>query len=203
MTRYHTIVADPPWPIEKIAPMPRVSEGWIDPRKKGNNGQYSRGKSEREGKLDYKLMTIPEICSLPVKEISEPDAHLYLWTINRYILDGSAMEVARSWGYRPSQILTWAKKPRGIMLGTYTSTTEFVLFCRRGALKATRRVDSTWWNWPRHNKHSQKPEAFQDLVETVSPPRYLEMFARRQRLGWDTWGNECRQDVNLNVANNH
>lgn len=34
-------------------------------------------------------------------------------------------------------------------------------------------------------------EAFLDLVELVSPGPYLELFARRNRLGWSTWGNEC------------
>lgn len=46
-------------------------------------------------------------------------------------------------------------------------------------------------------KHSAKPEGFMDIVETVSPGPYLEMFARRQRLGWDTWGNEALQHVEI------
>lgn len=51
------------------------------------------------------------------------------------------------------------------------------------------KVDTRWFTWPR-GKHSEKPEAFLDLVERVSPGPYLELFARRDRLGWDTWGNE-------------
>lgn len=45
--------------------------------------------------------------------------------------------------------------------------------------------------------YSQKPEAFLDLVEQVSPSPYLELFARRQRLGWDTWGDEALSHVEL------
>jgi hypothetical protein len=30
-----------------------------------------------------------------------------------------------------------------------------------------------------------------DLIERLSPGPYLELFARSQRLGWDTWGNEA------------
>lgn len=52
------------------------------------------------------------------------------------------------------------------------------------------RAGSSWFHWPR-GEHSAKPEAFLDLVESVSPGPYLELFARRNRLGWDTWGNEC------------
>jgi hypothetical protein len=39
-----------------------------------------------------------------------------------------------------------------------------------------------------------------DLVEQVSPGPYLELFARRQRLGWDTWGNEALEHVTLGEA---
>jgi N6-adenosine-specific RNA methylase IME4 len=39
--------------------------------------------------------------------------------------------------------------------------------------------------------HSAKPEAFLDVVEQVSPGPYLELFSRRARLGWDTWGDEA------------
>ena len=45
--------------------------------------------------------------------------------------------------------------------------------------------------------HSAKPEGFLDLVEATSPGPRLELFARRQRLGWDTWGNEALQHVEL------
>ena len=51
------------------------------------------------------------------------------------------------------------------------------------------KCDTRWWIWPR-GPHSAKPEAFLDLVEQMSPAPRLEMFARRDRLGWDTWGNE-------------
>jgi N6-adenosine-specific RNA methylase IME4 len=53
----------------------------------------------------------------------------------------------------------------------------------------TAKCDTRWWNWPR-GKHSAKPEAFLDMVEQMSPGPYVELFARRDRLGWDTWGNE-------------
>jgi N6-adenosine-specific RNA methylase IME4 len=49
------------------------------------------------------------------------------------------------------------------------------------------RVDSTWWTWPR-GRHSEKPAAFLDVVERVSPGPYVELFARAPRLGWDSWG---------------
>jgi N6-adenosine-specific RNA methylase IME4 len=44
---------------------------------------------------------------------------------------------------------------------------------------------------------SAKPEAFIDMVESVSPGPYLELFARRNWLGWSTWGNEALNHINL------
>ncbi len=142
-------------------------------------------------------MSLEQIRSLPIRDLAENDSHLYLWAPNAYL--EAASEVVRRWGFKPSQTLVWAKTPRGIGLGgTFTNTVEFVLFARSGSLAAKTRVGTSWFNWTRpHNNHSAKPEAFLDLVESVSPGPYLELFARRQRLGWDTWGNEALEHVVL------
>lgn len=55
---------------------------------------------------------------------------------------------------------------------------------------------TSWWVWKR-GPHSAKPEAFLDVIEQVSPGPYLELFARRNRLGWDTWGNEALRHVEV------
>jgi N6-adenosine-specific RNA methylase IME4 len=55
------------------------------------------------------------------------------------------------------------------------------------------------FQWPRH-RHSQKPEAFLDIVEQVSPGPYLELFARRARFGWDYWGDESLGTAELKEA---
>ena len=40
-------------------------------------------------------------------------------------------------------------------------------------------------------------QQIQDLIETVSDAPRLEMFARREREGWDVWGNEVESSVAL------
>jgi transcriptional regulator with XRE-family HTH domain len=67
---------------------------------------------------------------------------------------------------------------------------------QRHEMPMAQRSDSRWYQWPR-GKHSAKPEAFLDMVERISPPPYLELFARSQRLGWATWGNEALCHVEL------
>lgn len=38
--------------------------------------------------------------------------------------------------------------------------------------------------------HSVKPPEMRQMIEQVSYPIYLELFARRKVDGWVTWGNE-------------
>ena len=39
-------------------------------------------------------------------------------------------------------------------------------------------------------EHSRKPDEMHEMIELVSYPPRLEIFARHRRPGWDTWGNE-------------
>jgi N6-adenosine-specific RNA methylase IME4 len=181
VTRYRTIVADPPWRYR--APLP-AQHGRADARiAKSENRDVTRHST-----TPYDTMTVGEIASIPVGEWAENNAHLYLWTTNTHL--PYAFEIVEAWGFRYSTLLTWCKAPRGLVGGaTYTICTELILYARRGSLRSCTRLDRNWWEW-RRTAHSAKPEAFLDIVEQVSPGPYLEMFARRARFGWDYWGNE-------------
>ena len=177
--KYRTIVADPPW----------------DHGRTGVN--FSDG-GFHNTRVPYPTMDIDDIRRLPVKDWADDDAHLYLWTTTRWL--SRSFSVAESWGFHVGTTLVWAKPMRGFGLGdAFQSNVEFILFGRRGHLRPKCRADSSWFQWPR-GKHSAKPESFLDLVEQVSPGPYLELFARRQRLGWDTWGNECLEHVSVECA---
>jgi N6-adenosine-specific RNA methylase IME4 len=171
VSRYRTIVADPPWPIAT----------------RGFSANLHASGPDRNP-CPYLTMTIEEIAALRVADLAAEDAHLYLWMPNQFL--ESSYRVARAWGFRPVTVLVWCKAPKGRGLGgTWASATEYVLFAKRGSLMATGRHERNWWQWPRGG-HSAKPEAFLDLVEQVSPGPYVEMFARRARFGWDYWGDQ-------------
>lgn len=179
--RYRTIVADPPWHYE----------GWTN----NPTSRFRTVGTERKP-LDYSSLTVDEIAALPVEGWAETNAHLYLWTTNRYLFD--AKRVAEAWGFRYAQLLVWTKAPKGLGPGgAFAQNAEFILFCRRGKLPHRQKQDSVWFPWTRTTKHSVKPEAFIDLVEAVSPGPYLELFARRARFGWDYWGDESLETVKL------
>jgi len=183
--KYRTIVADPPWPY----PSP---------------GQFHRSLSllgTTSSVLRYGAMSLPEICaSMPP---AGDAAHLYLWTTNAFMCE--AHDVARAWGFAPKTILTWVKMQDNgtpsMKTGYYfRGATEHVVFAVRGSQRLlTADGLPTAFLWPRL-PHSVKPDAFYDLVESASPGPYLELFARRQRLGWDTWGNECFNHTDMAVT---
>jgi len=165
--KYNVIYADPPWDV-------KAGPDW--------------GSGEASKDLLYPTMTIEEIESLPIKNLAASDSHLYLWTINKYIQE--TYDISRTWGFEPSCLLTWCKPPHGIGLGgTFVQTTEHLLFARRGMLKANKRIDTTWFNYPR-GRHSQKPHEFRTMIEEISPGKKIELFAREELEGWDVWGNE-------------
>ena len=203
VVKYRTIVADPPWDHSDGTGV-KLKIGF------GRTQRELGGPAITTG-LPYGTMTLAEIAALPVSDLAERDSHLYLWTTNRYLRQ--VWEVAESWGFVGVCILTWCKERRGFLGGgDFPSDTEFCLFARRGHLAAISRAPGRWYRWPRkfgppvregekrNTTHSSKPEAFLDLVEQVSPGPYLELFARRQRLGWDTWGNEALEHVSLSKA---
>jgi N6-adenosine-specific RNA methylase IME4 len=193
--KYRTIVADPPWPYPAVGGN-QGAPGASAPKKNGNMSKSAR--------LPYPTLRVQEIAGLqpPV----EDNAHLYLWTTNRFMDD--AFDVVRAWGFMPKTILTWTKVHQddslrvSMKVGYYfRGATEHCIFGVRGSLRTTVTNLPTGYLWPRL-PHSVKPEAFYDLVESVPPGPYLELFARRNRLGWDTWGNESLEHIALTPQGN-
>lgn len=179
--RYRTIVADPPWPGSVYD---RPAWKWRAGRPSGDLRS-----------LDYPTMGLDEIAALPVRDLAAKHAHAYIWTTNAHLRE--TYWIAEAWGFAPVATLVWCKAPRGFGVGgAFQSNVEFVLFCRRGSLATLTTHRTRWFEWPRSD-HSAKPAAFLDLVEATSPGPYLELFARRQRLGWDTWGDQALEHVEM------
>lgn len=171
---FRTVMADPPW------------------RLMGGNGW--KGGASRP--LPYPTLSVDAIAALDVRHFCAADSNLFLWVPNRYV--EQAYHVARCWGFKPSTLLVWCKPITGSGLGgTFRLNTEFMLFARRGSLKALDTIGQSAFHWPRQRRHSQKPEQAIDLIERVSPGPLLELFARRARLGWSYAGNQSLGDVEI------
>lgn len=182
--RYRTIVADPPWPFK-----------W--------NGAAG-GKRRNATPLRYPLMTIAAIHALPVSELAAPDCHLFLWVTPELHRLGEGVKTAQAWGFEPLDEIIWEKPNIGV--GVFPRHVhEPVLIARRGSIafsgpfnvRSVQKWSQRHAGGGKGKEHSAKPDGLLDLVERHSPGPYLEMFARRNRLGWDTWGNEALEHVEL------
>jgi N6-adenosine-specific RNA methylase IME4 len=171
--RYRTIVADPPWHYDAM-PI-------------GGDRPGSFGATRP---LDYMTMRYEDILALPVGEMAADDAVLWLWTTNRWLPRSFAL--VEAWGFEYRQTLVWGKNNPMPVGSVAPSAAEFLLVGRRGKPDVERAFPSSVIVTPRppSRRHSAKPECFLDYIERTSPAPRLEMFARRDRLGWDTWGNE-------------
>jgi N6-adenosine-specific RNA methylase IME4 len=165
---FTTILADPPW----------------DVLQKGGRGAHRH----------YPLMTTEQITALPVERLARVDAHLWLWVTNATLFAGQA--VMGAWGFTYRSCLTWVKP--GLGLGSFylRNNTEHLLFGTRGKAPVLFRSQPTWLYAPKQ-EHSHKPEEQYAVIERCSPGPYLELFARRERPGWQVWGNEVASDVEL------
>lgn len=187
--RYRTIVVDPPWPVRGDA----ILRPWV---------MGAGGRRKRATVMPYSLMTLADISALPVATLAQADAHLYLWITAKLNARGIGYATVRAWGFEWVGEIVWKKNNFG--LGAFPRPQhEILVIARRGSLPFKRRDVGSVQAWRQDysanggKRHSVKPEHAMDLIETNSPGPYLELFARRQRLGWHTWGNECFQHVAL------
>lgn len=177
---YRTIVADPPWEYEQFA--------------SGKGGRWADGTASWETtRLPYGGMALEDIRTLPVARCADSSSRLFLWTTNRYLPD--AFGVVAAWGFEYRQALVWHKtgNPTPWPAHLAPNHAEFLLVGVKGEPRRTDTLGSSVLSVPTNPaqlKHSQKPEAFLDYIEQVSPGPYLELFARRARFGWDYWGDQ-------------
>lgn len=174
--RFRTILADPPWRFEnrtgKMAPEHR---------------RLNR----------YLTLTAEEIAALPVDEITEEPAHLYLWTPNALLPE--ALMVMKSWGFNYKTNIVWRKIRKdggsdGRGVGFYfRNVTEVILFGVRGKNARTLAPGRKQVNYieSRKREHSRKPDEQYDLIEACSPGPSIELFARGTRPKWSYWGNQA------------
>jgi len=164
--KYRIVYADPPW-------------------------KYGDQLTENYGstKFHYPSMTISELCALPVKDLAEENAVLFLWVTSPILPE--AFDVIRAWGFAYKSSFVWDKIKHN--MGHYNSVRhEFLLICTRGScLPDSRKLTDSVQSIERSEKHSQKPVEFRAIIEEMyTVGKKIELFAREKTAGWDTWGNE-------------
>lgn len=168
--KYRIIYADPPW-------------------KYGNSGagiDYY-GPAERH----YISMSIDELCNLPVKELADSNAVLFLWVTSPLLAE--CWGVIKAWGFEYKTSFIWDKVKHNY--GHYNSVRhELLLICTRGSCTPdnSKLYDSVQ-SIERSEVHSEKPEEFRNIIDDLyTTGKRIELFARiKETIGtWEVWGNE-------------
>jgi N6-adenosine-specific RNA methylase IME4 len=196
--RFRTTMMDPPWPER-------------------GGGQIKRGADRHYRLLDKPgCKTVPQILRV-VRECPLwrpfPDAsHLWMWVTDNYLEAG--LWLIGQLGFEYKRTFNWVKTSGADALenvededlrsgiGQYgRGEHELILFATCGAgmsplvyqpnrsvgsvIVAPHEIDASG-----KRIHSRKPLASYERIEARSKGPYAEIFARRNRPGWESWGNE-------------
>ncbi len=160
---YDVILADPPWRY-----------------------QFSETQS-REIENHYPTMELEDIKALKVP--SADDSVLFLWATAPKLEE--ALEVLNAWGFTYKTCAVWDKEIIG-MGYWFRGQHELLLLGTKGNMPApepSARFASVIRE--RRGGHSSKPTVVYEIIEKMFPGRrYLELFCRSPRKGWEAWGNE-------------
>lgn len=167
--KYDVIYADPPWKYDD-----KLIDGY--------------GAAEHH----YPPMSIEELCDLPIENISDKNAVLFMWVTSPFA--DECWDVIQAWGFEYKAMFVWDKVRHNY--GHYNSVRHELLLIRtKGSyLPQGKQLHDSVISIERSNEHSRKPEEFRQLIEQMYPQgRKIELFARGELPeGWKAWGNEVK-----------
>lgn len=166
---YDVIYADPPWKYD------------FAPHKQGY-------KIEQH----YPTMELEEICKLDVSSICADDSVLFLWATAPKLSQAGA--VLEAWEFEYKTHAIWDKEKivaRGGWKSGYwfLGRHELLLVGTKGNFSPPNKdLLEQSIIFEKRTKHSKKPIKAYEIIESYFPGhKYIELFAREQRDGWDIW----------------
>jgi N6-adenosine-specific RNA methylase IME4 len=178
---YGAILADPPWSFK----------AWS-----------GDALPSRVADAHYKTMSMDDIGALPIGELAAENCALFLWVCWPTLPE--AIEIMKGWGFAYKTCgFCWVKGnalplfPEDFRdkmgLGYWTrANSEVCLLGTRGKPKRVN-ADVRQVIQSPLREHSRKPDETHERIERLIVGPYLELFARQQRPGWDSWGNETEK----------
>jgi N6-adenosine-specific RNA methylase IME4 len=136
----------------------------------------------------YPLMTIQELCEMPIKDIADKNSVLFMWVTSPILEE--CFQVINTWGFKYKTSFIWDKVKHN--MGHYSSVRhELLLLCIRGSYpKESQNLRDSVYTEDR-TEHSKKPDYFYGLIEEMYPTgKKIELFSRNKREGWDSYGNQ-------------
>ena len=188
LKKFGVILADPPWRFN-------------------DNLKYEKqGTTIRGVNFMYPTLNLHEIKHLPIKELAAENAICVLWVPSAFLKAG--MEVLEAWGFKYKQLWIWGKVSKKNPLHLAFGMGRLARNCHEPCLVGTKGKytkflkDHSQLNLFMHPtlKHSQKPESIQTSLDKMFPDwNKLELFARRDRVGWTCIGNEAPITMNEDI----
>lgn len=176
---YDIIYADPPWQYKTKESLAKTSI---------LNGELN---------THYPTLTLDKLKELPIQNLANKDSLLFLWVVSPMLDDG--IDLLKSWGFKYSTIaFIWHKQKTNP--GHYTmSECEICLVGKKGRIPTPRgKRNIRQFLSKERTKHSSKPKEIRDRITKMFPTqRKIELFAREKTEGWDTWGNEVINDIEI------
>jgi len=182
MKKYQIIYADPPWSYY-------------------NDSSAKQDCTTVKGmrRPPYSVMGSKEIGKLPVREITDENSILFIWTTDYHL--EKCLEIIKKWGFLYKTVgFAWNKKC--CFMGAYTmkSGIELCLLATKGkdAHKLVQLHDVQSLIEEKRTRHSAKPKEIRNrIVKLLGDLPRIELFAREKTEGWDVWGNDVISDINL------
>lgn len=178
MEKYSVIYARPPWKYSRQHP-PEFST------------------KEENYQTFHTLMSLDEILAFPIENFAEKDCILFLWATTPMLPE--AIKVTNAWGFVYKTLFTWEKTNDGCMGYWFKTCTEHIIIATKGSVKAFGSNIRNCYHEPQY-RNGRKPEYFYHLIEKLAKgAKKIELFAKRQRKGWDVWEMNAESTGQLNA----
>jgi len=187
MKKYKIIYADPPWSYYNdmtVTPDCTTVKGVRRP--------------------PYPVMSSSDIKSLPIKNLAHDNSILFIWTTDYHLR--KCMDVISEWGFTYKTVgFAWQKLTKSgnpvCFTGAYTlkSGIELCLLATKGNTKGwvqNRKVRALISS--ERMEHSKKPDEIRErIVKLLGDLPRVELFARENFQGWDAFGNQVENSIDL------
>jgi len=159
-------------------------------------------------KKHYNGLTIEQLCKLPIGEIADDNAVMFLWIPCTKIVDGAHLELFNAWNFKPVTLaFCWRKiyksgKPYTGLGFWCRNDVELCLLGKRGKISRKSNNVKQTIEAPVLKPHSTKPAIFRDkMVELVGDLPRIEIFARPpiiigwSMVGYEITGRDIKEDL--------
>jgi len=169
--KFDIIYADPPWDY------------------KGQTQHAGAGSDSTGGATShYRCVKLNSLVRIPLDNIAAKDCLLFLWATSPHL--DQAIELGKSWGFKWATVgFVWDKIRKNP--GYYTmSQCELCLIFKKGKIpqpRGSRNIEQLVREL--RGTHSTKPDEVAERIDKMFPNQSkVELFSRRTRPGWASWG---------------